>query len=434
SIRINQDKYYHDDFQFRFRSSGRKSGRYDTWHIDYIYMNRGRTDTDLSLGFPDRAPYLYLTSLFGEYFSIPHNHFITDTNGNTGFPTFGISNLSSIPQPMNYTVNGDLKVFTNGVSTDQSLNVASAVPILPTMQGFEKREITFSSKPNLASIATADSVFLTLQTTLVTGDSVNTGFEPINFYLNDTIRQTYTLKDFYAYDDGSAEYAVGLTQTGNMAAYRFVLKTNAQDTINGVYIHYPYTSGTSASNTKFMVWDNDNGKPGQLLMEELVPVQRKSNNEFILRAFVQSVIVQDTFFIGWRQPLSGRVQIGLDAQNNSGDQLFVNVTGNWVENYAISGSVMIRPRFGTGDVVTSIEERYSEIEVFPNPNTGEFIIKGELNHIEIISSTGQPVQFQKEEFEQEKRIRITNPTQGLFILRYQSGNNFFAKKIVIKIH
>jgi hypothetical protein len=36
-IRINQAQYYHDIFQFRFVSFGRRSGRFDSWHIDNVY-------------------------------------------------------------------------------------------------------------------------------------------------------------------------------------------------------------------------------------------------------------------------------------------------------------------------------------------------------------------------------------------------------------
>src|SRR5690606_1246798 len=37
-IQISEDRFFHDDFQFRIRSFGRLSGRYDTWMVDYIYL------------------------------------------------------------------------------------------------------------------------------------------------------------------------------------------------------------------------------------------------------------------------------------------------------------------------------------------------------------------------------------------------------------
>ncbi|MBC7892932.1 MAG: T9SS C-terminal target domain-containing protein, partial [Sphingobacteriaceae bacterium] len=38
--------YFHAGFQFRFRAFGRESGAFDTWHVDYVYLNRGRRASD----------------------------------------------------------------------------------------------------------------------------------------------------------------------------------------------------------------------------------------------------------------------------------------------------------------------------------------------------------------------------------------------------
>ncbi|MEM1408482.1 MAG: hypothetical protein AAGG59_16990, partial [Bacteroidota bacterium] len=38
-IRLDDDSYFSDEFQFRFRSFGRQSGLWDTWNVDYVYMN-----------------------------------------------------------------------------------------------------------------------------------------------------------------------------------------------------------------------------------------------------------------------------------------------------------------------------------------------------------------------------------------------------------
>jgi hypothetical protein len=431
SIRINEDQFFHNDFQFRFRSSGRRSGRYDTWNIDYIYLNRGRTENDLASGFPDRAPNLPLTALFNRYYAMPHDHYFADADGNTGFASFGVSNLSSIPQPMNYAIGALVTSYTNGIRNDQSFTSATEQPILPTVGPFETREVTFTAKPNLASFSTTDSLWLTIRTTLVTGDSVNTGFEPIDFYMNDTIQQTYILKDFYSYDDGTAEYAVGLTQTGNMAAYRYVLKSSDFDTLNGVYVHYPYTSGSSPTNVRFKVWDNKNGLPDQLILDELIPVQRKSNSEFIVRALTQSLLVKDTIYIGWQQPAAERVQIGLDASQDSGDQIFVNITGNWVPNTSIQGSLMLRPRFGKGNIITGIEHDPKPLTVYPNPNHGEFTVQGEFNDLQIVSITGQSIPYTLSGSNNESIIRIMNPSPGVYILRYYHAGKPMTNKVIV---
>jgi hypothetical protein len=432
TIRINQDKFYHDDFKFRFRSSGRKSGRYDTWNIDYIYLNKGRTASDLNSGFPDRAPYLPMTALFEPYYAVPQRHFISNPEENTSLLTFGLSNLSSIPQPMNYDIDAFITAYTNDVKTEVVFPVAKAQPILPSITAFEKRAITFTTKPDLSPFITADSLSVIIKTTLVTGDSVNTGFEPLDFYVNDTLRHTYVLKDYYAYDDGSAEYAVGLTQSGNRAAYQFILKTSEEDTLNGLYIHYPFTSGTSALSTLFTIYTNKDGKPDAVLYEETIPVQRRANSAFILFPFTQSVLVKDTFYIGWRQPISGRVQIGLDASQNTGNHIFVNVTGAWVQNTLIEGSLMIRPRFGSGDIITALSEQPRGLSIYPNPNAGEFILRGDFTDLQIFSLTGKPMQYGSESFGEETHIQVHDAPSGIYVIRYRTNNRIFSEKIIIR--
>ena len=41
-IQVTGDLFFHDAFQFRIRSFGRLSGPYDTWHVDYVYLNKNR--------------------------------------------------------------------------------------------------------------------------------------------------------------------------------------------------------------------------------------------------------------------------------------------------------------------------------------------------------------------------------------------------------
>ncbi|MBX2963495.1 MAG: T9SS type A sorting domain-containing protein [Cyclobacteriaceae bacterium] len=432
TLRINQNEYYHDDFQFRFRSFGRQSGNFDAWHIDYVYLNRGRTENDLANGFPDRAPNQLLGPLFNSYYAVPKEHFFTDAANNTTQPVFGISNLSSIPQPTNYNLDATVISFKDGVETEQFFQAATSFPVLPSMQAFERRVIPIGVKPDLTPFAAEDSLFINIRTTYITGDSVNTGFEPINFYANDTIRQSYTLTNYYAYDDGSAEYAVGLTQRGNLAAYRFVMQTPEADTVIGVQVHYPISTGVSAANATFYIWSNEDDSPGNILLQELAPVQRTTNSQFIQHIFTQSAIVKDTFYLGWEQP-NDRVVIGLDAGNNSGDHIFVNTTGSWIQNTTIEGSLMIRPIFGKGNVITSIiPEKKKEVSLYPNPNRGEFFLEGEVDRLSVYNATGQPVTFEAVSFDNRQRIQLAQPKPGLYFVRYFNGQVYSVEKFIIR--
>lgn len=437
-LRINQNQYFHDDFQFRFQAYGRQSGRFDAWHIDYVYMNKGRTEGSRSI--PDRSLYTLLSPAFGSYYAVPVTHLLTQPDQSL-YPRFGLSNLEGITQPSNYNYSARVESYkNNSLLQEVSIQLRDYLAILPTMLAYEQRVIETDTLPSISNIdPAADSVVVSNTITLQADDTIRPDFGNIDFRVNDTISTVSILKDFYAYDDGIAEYAVGLTQPGNVAAYRFVMQTPDPDTINGVYVYFPTSYGTFASTVMFYVWDNDNGKPGTILLEELVPVQRNSNNQFVLREFTPSAIVQDTFFIGWRQA-SGRVLIGLDASNDSGEHLYVNTGGinnpnTWLQNTVLTGSLMIRPRFGPGTVapVTSTEGRIKKpVALYPNPTKGEFFLEGRAHQLQVLSPSGRPVRIEETEEENKKRIKLVSPLPGLYIVRYFDGHTYQSQKIIIQ--
>lgn len=80
-----------------------------------------------------------------------------------------------------------------------------------------------------------------------------------------------------------------------------------------------------------------------------------------------------------------------------------------------------------------------QLQLFPNPNTGEFVIKGELPmtgvyHVEVINSIGQIV-FNKELTASNKQIstKITLPdvSPGVYLLRLRSGDDIAVWRVVV---
>lgn len=384
-FRVNQDRFYHDDFQFRFRSFGRQSGRYDTWHIDYVYLNQNRTEFDTF--YPDRAVFKHISSPLGLYHSIPYRHF-TDpvTNPQFTHPSVGLYNLSAINQPMNFDSFYKLQVYENGIPAVSTGPLSDSVP--SSLASLERKSFTLPDLPSKALFTpSADSAFLKVYLRVNTRDTL---VSKPDFQLNDSSFTTHTFNNYYAYDDGTAEYAAGLTQAGNLAAYRFILQSSGQDTLNGGYIHYPFTGWPSPNIVTLLVWSNKNGKPGSLLTEQTVPVRREANSKFTEFTLSPAVIVKDTVFVGWMQGNAGLVRIGLDTSHDSGAQIFVNTTGTWVVNDLVIGNLMIRPRFGTGDIITRVPEAPSPVvDLYPNPSSGEFYLKGvvEVESIQPATST-----------------------------------------------
>jgi hypothetical protein len=450
-VKVDGDRFFHDMFQFRFRNYGRLSGPYDTWNLDYVYLNKNRTPDDTDS--PDQAIATPLTSLFGKYRSIPYHQFL-ENDGLTA-PTYVVSNNLDEFTDLSYITEGTFRNYINDSFTDtfySNLGGSDTSAINENGSGIifplEQRTVKLEYLPNPADPGqfdpSADSVLFNLKVKLFTGDTFDpkTGdfandydlnYVPIDFRANDTVNVSYFLKDYYAYDDGIAEYSAGLTQAGNRAAYLFEMLTALPDTLVGIDFYVPDYGLSSNMTTDFYVYNDNGGIPGDILY--VIPsfaIQRKGLNKFQRIRILEPFLVENKFYIAWKAPVGPTLKIGLDVSSDSGDKIFVNTNGTWVQNTDITGSLMIRPVFGSADIITGVEEELSGIKVYPNPNAGEFFVKGEFDQLHITTVTGLPVVFTLQGSETDHRINLQNASSGLYILRIQKGDTIHTAKVIVK--
>lgn len=450
-IKVDGDRFFHDAFQFRFRNYGRQSGPYDTWNLDFVYLNKNRSPSDTD--FPDQAIATRLTGLFDEYRSIPYHQFLTGVSPTA--PTFTVSNNLDEFTDLSYITEGTFRNYFNGNFTEtfySNLGGSDTSAINDNGSGIifplEHRTVKLEYLPDPADPGqfdpSSDSVLFNLKVKLFTGDTFDpkTGdfandyslnYRPIDFRANDTVNVKYFLKDYYAYDDGVAEYAAGLTQAGNRAAYMFEMVTALPDTLVGIDFYVPDYGLSSNMTTDFFVYKDNGGIPGDLLYP--IPsfsIQRKGLNTFQRIRILEPFLVQGRFYIGWKAPVGPTLKFGLDYGNNSGDKIFVNTNGTWVQNTDITGSLMIRPVFGSADIITGVEEHQLDISIYPNPSAGEFYVKGVFDSLHITTVTGQVVPFTLHGGESDHMINLQNVSPGLYILKIQKGNKFQTEKLIIK--
>lgn len=460
-LQVSGDEYFHDGFQFRFRSYGRLSGPYDTWHLDYIYLNKGRDINDLS--FPDRAMVSQLGPLFGAYRAIPRNHFFS--NDQLTPPTFEIRNMKNVEASINFRTQGFFSStnFETGTTNTHEEVISKATPINITdnvLYANEHRAVRMDTLPDINNTQQfpadpgIDSTLVRLTIALQTGDNIpfnkvapiepdSTGdytenYIPIQFTTNDTISADYVLSSYYAYDDGVAEYAAGLIGPGNLVAYAFEIDTSytlKQDTLVGFDIYFPPYAITSNQTVDFFIYHDDNGMPGELWLR--IPskrVLRKGINEYQRIEFLPALLIDEKrFYIGWREPVAGDVVVGLDISNDTGEKIFVNTTGSWYQNEDVIGSLMLRPVFGSGivDVRVDVDDKEEVNSLYPNPTTGVFFIEGNIRDLKIISLTGEPVSFRSITRGERTEIRLDTDTQGMYLLRYYEGHTLRSRKIIL---
>jgi hypothetical protein len=438
---LDGEQFFHEDFQFRFRNFGRQSGPFDTWNIDYVYLNAGRSINDTS--YPERALATDLAPLFGEYTGVPYSQFKSSHPKIISSPSFDVQNLKSIPAPKsidyqitasiaNYikgdTISGDFPLGQQGVRGDQGV-----------MDALERVTVHSSLKPDTANTSQfhpeADSIDLTLKVKVLSGDEADdpTKFAPVDTRVNDTISQTFYLRNYFSYDDGVAEYSAGLVQPGQLAAYGFDM-LDEPDNLTGLYVYFPPYGITANQNVTFTIYGDTNGKPGGIYQSFSTAARHVGLDTFQRVLFTPVAITQKRFYIGWEQPISGTAFIGLDTDNDTSDKMFQNETGaSWDPVHGISGSFMIRPIFGESPDVegpSGIEDR-PQFSIFPNPSNGTFYIKGHFDRMKIYSTTGMDVSYDIEKSNEGATVKVTDSVRGLFLVRITRGQATTTERILI---
>lgn len=466
-VDANDTNFFHNDFRLRFRSLGRISGQYDSWHLDYVYLNRRVQDDeetpppglptanvneyDINTNISDRTTTKPFTTILPKgYYAMPVNHFNPAEMIAPDVSMYSLKHVNFL-QVVNYEATYTITNYTEGVATETYSDSPDGGETSFNPPGFGipvLQHATAQTKaiPNSSSYfdATADSTKIKVDITIDGGDNNSAldfyaRYGSINFRSNDKLEHTFTLSNYYAYDDGVAEYSAGLAAQGNQLAYRFIMDESlGSRSLNGISIYLPYTGNTAPENMRIYIFRDDAGKPDSMFVySQFVPVIRTANNVFTHIAFTQEVIVRDTFYIGYMETVTDkpdRIRVGLDASHDTGEHMYYRNTvyNQWIQNDEVYGSLMIRPEFGTREFVTGIEDPVKPVSIYPNPSRGEFYMKGPLNMLQVITVTGQAVSYSVEDQQDVKKITLHTTTPGIYIVRYRSGSKLFTEKILIK--
>ena len=438
-VPVAGDAFFHDGFQFAIQSYGRLSGPYDTWNIDYVYLNKGRNASDTS--YPDRTISIPLTSMVNGYYAMPYDHFMEDPAAHLTPPILSLHNLEYIPgnttqsdvQPINYDSEDSIFVYRGGMETVYTHTLDMATSIGNPLQPLEFRQTPIQALPDLTPLSPLDSaVRIKLKLWINSGDNIvpsmanplgdyNTvKYAPIDFRHNDTTRVEYILDNYYAYDDGTAEYGAALNQPGALLAYLFTLEnTSKQDTLVALDFYFPEFGKDIGQSIDIQIRKDLSGDPGSFLHNQTENVVRGTKNHFWRVGLSRRVGVKGEFYVGWKQTTSTSLPIGLDKNTNSGDKIFFNTNGAWEQNMNLAGSLMIRPVFGKGDgIVTGwpLPEAH-RVQFYPNPSHGSFIVEGEARIIKVYDVTGRTIGISVEKTPEGQRVQLLNARPGMYILQ-----------------
>ena len=419
-------EYLSDNFRFKFQSYGDLDGPFDAWHVDWIYLNEDRKNIDN--GYLDRAFTSSLTSPFAPFNAVPVSQFNAD-NRFIKNQQVGVSNLDALdifPIDVTYILRNTM---------DNSVLIADSDRAYPLLFALEIDTINLlladSVPTNLktvdfSSITAFDSVVLQTEIALKSSDATLDG-TLVDLRINDTIRQNYILHDYYAFDDGTAEFAAGTNIRNGQVAVQFWVER--PDTLTHIDFNFPNISPNQGGSTIILKILDDLTENGLLRSQQVTVTNNSARDAFNRYLLDRPVVVSDTFYVAYQQSVNDFLAIGFDRSNPEAAQhIFENIDGDWIQNVSLMGALMIRPVFKNGVELVSGHKTELQSGVYPNPTSGVFSILGEYEKIELLNLGGSVL------FAQERRLShdISKFERGLFLLKIHRNNAQEIKKIILK--
>lgn len=431
-IPITHARFLTNGFRFRFRNRASlsrsndypdKRSNVDYWHVDYVRLDRNRTASDTILR--DVAFNTPLGSVLKQYSSIPWSHF------EVAYNTAINSNASA-----RYRNNDSItRNVTRSLTIHEPLYNESYDPGTPTAQDLPAFEDTIVELSFIYpfDFQRGDSALIRFKAALRTD-----AFDP---KINDTVVHDQWFKDYYSYDDGTAEAGYGLRGSGTAKAL-VAMKYNSYvpDQLGGVYIYFNQVyDSVNLKNYSFnlMVWNESDGLPGEIIHEDPAsykPIYTSSYTGFVRYEFSKPVAVSGPFFVGWRQDKEYILNVGLDRNNRPDPQVMYFNMGNW-ETSTAPGVIMFRPFLYDGTTgIINHPLQTGLLQVYPNPASDRVWFQlpddseGDELLIHIYDSSGRLVHHS---VVRSEPLDLTGFTAGIYFIRAMAGERSYYSKLLI---
>lgn len=433
-IPILNSNFFHANFAFRFRAYGRGSGPFDTWNIDYVYLNKGRQPSQEFV--VDAAARRALSPLLKRFTAMPLSQYAVNPAAEMADSvTTDIKNLNNGFNNLSYKFSIRDEV-TGRIIQNDPLSAAQLIDPLGVQQK------GFMPKPVTGLEATGRAV-LRYTFFLNTTDNEKPSIPGVDLRQNDTLSAVAVLADYYAYDDGSWEFGqqIGIRE---QVAVRFIL--NKPDVVAGVRACIvPFLTNQANQSFVINVYSNRNGRPGPVLYQKSFRTQYPATrNGFVSFPFDRGVSVKDTFYVGYQQISSSdttRLRLGFDKNSPFGNQIFYNGGTNWEQNgqsaaLNVRGAFMLRPVMGgkPDTVVTATPEPVplAPLTVYPNPTTG--LVRWDnpqVTRLEVLNSAGRFVVLY-EPTRGQQTVDLSHLPNGLYLLRLSDSRRTVVQKLIVQ--
>jgi hypothetical protein len=431
-IAVRDSMFLKEGFRFRFRNraSLSKSNDYpdwrsnvDYWHVDYVRLHANRSVSDTLLR--DVAFNSGLSTMLKDLSSLPWSHFEAAYN------------TVLLPVISGRYKNNDIitRNVTRSLSIFEPAYGESHTPGVPTAQDLPASEDTVVNFGFIYpfDFDRGDEVLLRFEAALRTDE-----FDP---KVNDTVVHEQVFKDYYAYDDGTAEAGYGLRGSGSAdGAVALKYSAYSPDFLGGVYISYNQVYDSLNLNYYFnlLVWDDVEGQPGSVIWEDEQDYKvtyPTTYPGFVKYEFSEPVAVDGPFYVGWRQYNQYMLNVGLDLNNKPASPvMYYNIGGEWQLSGA-PGVMMFRPFLY--DETSGVEDApaaYTPMQVYPNPAKDRiyFLLPpssaGTELHIEILDASGRLI---RKTLSTAQHMDVSDLGPGMYYLRAISGSTIYHAKLLV---
>lgn len=363
-LKIDDPKFLKTGFRFRFinyasLSPGRTDlsmiGNCDHWNIDYVLLDKNRSSRDTI--FHDVAFRKPFRSLLKNHESMPPGHFNKIyLQEMEDFIPVSYRNNDTIVR--NVTRNFRIwDVYKN----EEAISFSAGASNINPLENVDYDASLFYTFNTIGR----DSALFKISAWLKTDD-----FDPKT---NDTVTYFQVFKNYFAYDDGSAEAGYGINGLGSgnaMVAVRF--RAYTEDTLRAISICFNDSyMRANRRNFSLMVWNDNNGLPGDVIYTRQETIVEKGGdiNGFHTYFLPSGVAVKDNFYVGWKQQSEAFLNAGFDLNTPHRGNLLYWINGSWFTSQH-SGTLMIRPVTGP-PVKTSVNNIYHNrgmpLRFHPNP-------------------------------------------------------------------
>ena len=368
AIAITDTAFFNEKFAFRFRNycsitpttKTGMAGNCDYWHLDYIFINDGRT----TVGEPEMHDVAFVTpapSMLAGYQAMPVRQYRQSNMVDS--LTVTITNLFSSPLATHYEYAvidalGDTVYHYDG-------GYENAPTYLPN--GTYQTAATHARPP-------VEFIFPESETAAEYSivHVVREGVGGDDYRWNDTVRFRQVFGSYYAYDDGTAENGYGLTSTASWVYLACRYDLNVEDTLTALDLYFNRTleGENEAVPFNITVWSNDGGKPGSVLYRDQNGRYPRFEGLNVYSRYMleRPVVVSGTVFVGFEQGNNHYINLGFDRSNDASERIYYLTSTDWQQSI-LSGALMMRPCFGVAATVGIEEQREESVmwRLYPNP-------------------------------------------------------------------